>query len=68
MDRLFKDRLFQQLFPAGVVAAFLGGLVLAPGFAGSDVMGLLKYAALIGLAGSVGLFGLLKILDLRKKR
>ena len=31
-------------------------------------MGLLKYAALIGLAGSVGLFGLLKILDLRKKR
>lgn len=62
--RLFRRRRFRRLFPAGAVACFLVGLVLAAGLVGStSVFRLLSATVFIGLAGSVGLFVILKLQD-----
>ena len=62
--RVFRRRRFRRLFPAGAVACFLVGLVLAASLVGSaSVVGLLGTTLVIGVVGSLGLFVLLKALD-----
>lgn len=65
-SRLFRHRRIRRLFPIGCVAAFIGGIVVAPTIGlSSGVLGTLFFGALLGVIGSIGLYLILRIQDQR---
>lgn len=67
--RLFRNHHLGRLFSIGVLAAFIVGLLLASVlFGSSSLTRLVVGAAVIGLAGSVALLVMLKIVEGRMKR
>jgi hypothetical protein len=59
--RLFRSRRVRQMFPAGVVAAFIAAVVLAAVSFGSNPSSFLLGTLLIGSIESVLLYMLLKV-------